>query len=203
MKLAIVLSSNRDEGGFSAKLLKKIVGFCADQVSVDAIWLNQYRIELCDADNKCSQMNCSINDDMALLSERIIAADAVLYIPVVHAYGTCTRMQSFIERLGYGFMRPQGRPMQNKLAIVAVVGRRYSHESVFSQMILNFLLNRCIIVGSGFPPTFRSELGSPDNDHEAWSSLKTSLLRTISFHQLLSKNTTASLNQTIHLEEVP
>lgn len=203
MKLAVVLGSNRTEVGFSAKLLEKITEFCSGQASVDPIWLNQYRIELCDADNKCSQNNCIINDDMVMLSERIVTADAVLYIPVVHAYGTCSRMQSFIERLGYGFMRPQGRPMQNKLAMVAVVGRRYSHESVFSQMILNLLLNRCIIVGSGFPPTFRSELDSPDNDHEAWSSLKTSLIRTISFHQLLSQNPEALLNNPVRPEEIP
>ncbi|HWV14681.1 MAG TPA: flavodoxin family protein [Cellvibrio sp.] len=203
MKLAVVLSSNRDEVGFSAKLLKKIVEFCAGQVSVDAIWLNQYRIELCDADNKCSQTNCAVKDDMEMLAERIIAADAVLYIPVVHAYGTCSRMQSFIERLGYGFMRPQGRPLQNKLALVAVVGRRYSHESVFSQMILNFLLNRCIIIGSGFPPTFRSELGSPDHDPEAWSALKTGLIRTMALHRLISEANMASLNKSVHLEEIP
>lgn len=183
MKIAVVLSSNRTEIGFSAKLLKGIEVLCKGRAELDSIWLNNYRIDLCDADNKCSDINCGLNDDMSILASRIVKADAIIYIPVVHAYGTCSRMQSFIERLGYGFMRPQSRPMQNKLAMVAVVGRRYSHESVYSQMILNLLLNRCIIAGSGFPATFHSEKGTPENDKEAWESLKSGLDRMVSIHQ--------------------
>lgn len=203
MKIVVVLSSNRIETGFSSKLLSKIQEFCHNKALIDPIWLASHHIQLCDADNKCSNNNCDIDDDMAALSERIVDADAILYIPVVHAYGTCSRMQAFIERLGYGFMRPQGRPLQNKLAMVAVVGRRYSHESVFSQMILNLLLNRCIIVGSGYPSTFRSELGTPEKDVEAWEALKTGLLRMISMHQLIAGNINQLLNQSIHLETIP
>lgn len=203
MRLAIVLSSNRVKSGFSSKLLKKIETFCEGMAEIDAIWLAHYKIDLCDADNQCSENVCGIKDDMGKLAERIIAADAVLYIPVVHAYVTCSRMQSFIERLGYGFMRPQDRPMQNKFAMVAVIGRRYSHESVFSQMILNLLLNRCIIVGSGFPPTFRSDVGSPENDNEAWLALKASLLRTIAVHRLVSDHISMFFQDDSLLESIP
>ncbi len=185
MKIALVISSNRVDG-FSAKLVKSITEFCAGKAEIDTIWLKDYRIDLCDADNKCQTSCCDLDDDVRLIADRLLAADSLLYVPVVHAYGTCSRMQSFIERLGYGFMRPLGRPLENKLAMVATVGRRYSHESVFSQMVLNLLLNRCIIIGSGFPANFRSSYHQPEDDTEAWASLKTGLVRMISMHDVLS-----------------
>lgn len=183
MKIAAVFGSNRKETGFSHLVARDISLICGDRATVDAIWLRDFRIELCDADNHCATSPCTINDDMPHLSQRVLDADAVIYVPVVHGYGTCSRMQAFIERLGYGFMRPLGRPMHDMLAMVVVVGRRYSHESVFSQMVLNLLLNRCILVGSGFPPTFRSDHGIPQRDSEAWESMKSGLNRMIALHE--------------------
>lgn len=73
--------------------------------------------------------------------------------------------------------------------MVVVVGRRYSHESVYSQMILNLLLNRCILVGSGFPATFRSEMGSPEKDVEALNSMRDGIYRMFELYQSLNDKT--------------
>jgi multimeric flavodoxin WrbA len=187
MKITVVLSSNRKEQGFSAKVLNSIETICTGIATIDPIWLTDHQLEMCDADNLCSSSDCLIDDDFHKLVPRILSADAVIYVPVVHAYGTCSRMQSFIERLGYGFMRPRGRPMKDKLAMVVVVGRRYSHESVYSQMVLNLLLNRCILVGSGFPANFRSEMGTPERDVEALNSMRDGIHRMFDLYQSLNE----------------
>lgn len=201
MKLAIILGSSRSDG-FSSKLLECIQSEFENIASIDPIWIKDFDIAICDSDNACKSKICGLKDDMEEICERILIADALLYIPVVQGYGTCSKMQIFLERLGYGFLRPMGRPLQNKLAMVAVVGRRYSHESVFSQVLLNLLLNRCIVVGSGFPPTFRSDKQHPLHDSEAWESLRAGIHRMKFLHSTLNQSELSHLESahTLQLE---
>ena len=110
-------------------------------------------------------------------------ADAILYLPVMHAYGTNSRFQAFLERVGYGFLRPRERPLRDKLAAVAVVGRRYGHTAVFSQVVLNVLLNKMVLVGSGFPATFNTQLVQ---DTEAEQALRETLDRLLEHFQKLN-----------------
>lgn len=79
-------------------------------------------------------------------------------------------------------MRPRERPLRDKLAAVAVVGRRYGHTAVFSQVVLNVLLNKMVLVGSGFPATFNTQLVQ---DTEAEQALRETLDRLLEhFHKL-------------------
>ena len=124
MKLTIIVGSSRP-CGVSARVVALACRHLGDQAEVDAVWLKDYRIDYCDADNACSSQDCQVPDDVAQLVARLAEADAVLYLPVMHAYGTNSRFQAFLERVGYGFLRPRERPLRDKLAAIAVVGRRY------------------------------------------------------------------------------
>jgi hypothetical protein len=65
---------------------------------------------------------------------------------------------------------------------VAVVGRRYGHTAVFGQVVLNVLLNKMVLVGSGFPATFNTQLVQ---DPEAEQALRETLDRLLEhFHKL-------------------
>lgn len=182
MKLIIIVGSSRAHG-VSARVVSLIRHHLEGRASVNELWLRDYRIDYCDADNACSQIDCAIQDDVLAIADEMVKADAVLYLPVMHAYGTNSRFQAFLERIGYGFMRPRGRPLKDKLAAVAVVGRRYGHTAVFSQVVLNILLNKMVLVGSGFPATFNTQLV---RDPEAEQALRETLDRLIEHYQKMN-----------------
>lgn len=182
MKLIVIVGSSRSHG-VSSQVVSLIRNHLESRASVKDLWLRDYRIDYCDADNACSQSDCSLPDDVATIVNEMVEADAILYLPVVHAYGTNSRFQAFLERVGYGFMRPRERPLRDKLAAVVVVGRRYGHTAVFDQVVLNILLNKMVLVGSGFPVTFNTQIVQ---DLEAEQALRETLDRLLEFHLKLS-----------------
>lgn len=93
---------------------------------------------------------CDQNDDAYEVLKKMISSDCIIYVTPVHGFGLSSIMQNFIERMGVGYLRFE-RPLTNKIGGIIAVGRRYSHDAVFSQIIRNLLLNRMILIGSGFP----------------------------------------------------
>lgn len=73
-----------------------------------------------------------------------------------------------------------GRPLKDKVASVIVIGRRYGHTAVYSQIVLNIMLNKMILAGSGFPVLFMGMLGQASEDIEALEALEETLNRMIS-----------------------
>lgn len=121
-----------------------------------------------------------LNDDMEYIIKQMIEADGIIYMPVMHACGTNSCFQAFLERSGYGYFRPMGRPLKDKVASVIVIGRRYGHTAVYSQIVLNIMLNKMILAGSGFPVLFMGMLGQASEDIEALEALEETLNRMIS-----------------------
>lgn len=175
MKLIIIVGSARTDG-VSARMVRFVQNYLNGRAEVTPLWLRDYRIEFCDADNACELKDCCVNDDVKYITESMQASDAILYMPVMHAYGTNSRFQAFLERVGYGFLRPRKRPLRDKLAAVAVIGRRYGHTGVFGQIVLNVLLNNMIMVGSGFPATIHSQM---TRDLEGEEALRSTLDRLV------------------------
>lgn len=97
---------------------------------------------------------CLVRDDVAALVERMCAADALIYAVPVHGFGPAQLMQTFIERSGVGHLRFH-RPLANKVGGAVVICRRYNDMQVYQQLLLNMLLNRMVVVGSGFPAVLR------------------------------------------------
>lgn len=185
MKVLVVVGSSRTHG-VSAQVVSLIRHHFAERAEVEPLWLRDYQIDYCDADNACFDTDCALPDDVREIVCAMESADAIIYLPVMHAYGTNSRFQAFLERVGFGFMRHRGRPLKDKLAAVVVVGRRYGHTSVFNQVVLNILLNQMVLVGSGFPPTFQSHL---IQDHEAESALRDTVDRLLEhYHKLHGPN---------------
>ncbi|AIC13687.1 hypothetical protein [Xylella fastidiosa] len=53
------------------------------------------------------------------------------------------------------------------VASVIVIGRRYGHTAVYSQIVLNIMLNKMILAGSDFPVLFMGMLDQASEDIEA------------------------------------
>lgn len=151
------------------------------------IRLREHRIETCGACGECNMRSdpCAANDDMPLIVQRLQAADGIVYAAPVHGYGMAHPMQIFIERAGVGYLRFK-RPLANKVAGAVVTGRRYAHEPVFNQLVNNILLNRMILVGSGYPATVRG--GAPGvalQDSEGLEAVRSLAFRMVGMARLL------------------
>ncbi|ODA90565.1 hypothetical protein ATY41_10050 [Leifsonia xyli subsp. xyli] len=93
-------------------------------------------------------------------------------------------MQLFIERAGVGVMRFH-RPLTNKLGAAIVIGRRYSLKGTHAQLVNNLLLNRLIVVGSGFPALVHTVgVGGALDDEEGLDSVRRTFDRIVDVGQL-------------------
>lgn len=184
MRLCIIVGSNR-RNGLSAQVCRAIQAYMSGRATCDFVYLSEHEIQYCDADNQCESRTCQLPDSVSVIAGKMLRADGIIYMPVMHAYGTNSRFQAFLERVGYGFFRPLKRPLQDKVAGVIVVGRRYGHTSVYSQIVLNVLLNKMLLIGSGFPPTFHGMLGKAADDQEAMLALTDMLDRMEELHHKL------------------
>lgn len=114
--------------------------------------LRDFNISACGQCGDCNYREnpCDFHDDMLKITERMSKADGIIYAVPVHGFGMGHLMQIFIERAGVCYLRFD-RPLTNKVGGAIVTGRRYNHQHVYSQLVSNILLNRMIMVGSGFP----------------------------------------------------
>ncbi|WP_169944034.1 flavodoxin family protein [Microbispora sp. H11081] len=123
-------------------------------VDFEAVDLRNIRMVACGPCGDCNDrvVRCVQTDDVAGVVDKMSAADGIIYAAPVHGFGTCSLMQTFLERAGVGYLRFD-RPLRNKVAGVIALARRYSAGEVWAQLTANALLNRMIVVGSGFPAT--------------------------------------------------
>ncbi|MEV5505212.1 flavodoxin family protein [Streptomyces orinoci] len=153
------------------------------------IQLRDHRIVPCGPCGDCNSRlaPCVQQDDVAEIVEEMKRADGIVYAVPVHGFGLAHLMQIFIERAGVGHLRFD-RPLANKVGGIIVTGRRYSDSSVHNQVVDNLLLNRMILVGSGFPVLLRNTLGTPGlHDAEGLDALDRMIHRMLGMIRLLRK----------------
>ncbi|MEV1007870.1 flavodoxin family protein [Streptomyces sp. NPDC049881] len=151
------------------------------------IHLRDHRISPCSPCGDCNSrtLPCEVRDDMPAIVEQMKQADGIVYAVPVHGFGLAHLMQIFVERAGVGFLRFD-RPLANKVGGIIVTGRRYSDGSVHHQLVDNLLLNRMILVGSGFPALLRNATGTPGlHDTEGLDALERMIHRMVDMTLLL------------------
>ena len=176
MKLLFINGSHRRNG-----TTEGIVDLCIEHLSADfpevesdVVHLCDKRIDMCDSCYDCESARvCWRQDDVPEIVKKMQAADGIIYAYPVHAFGVNTLMQMFLERAGVGYLR-FSRPLENKAAGTIVTGRRYAHETAWAQVALNLMLNRMILIGSGFPGVVKNDgknLGACIQDDEGVRSV--------------------------------
>lgn len=182
--LLFILGSHR-AGGNIDKLQEIVDGHESRELFTPKfIKLRDKKIGYCRSCYKCTEVgSCVQDDDMEYIVAQMIESDVIVFVPVVYAFGTNSIFQTFLERAGYGYLRPQGRPLKHKLALVTVIGRRYSHEAVASQIISNILLNEMILIGSGFIPLLHGQTfpGEIQYDKEGIDSFNRSISYVVNY----------------------
>ncbi|KVM61292.1 hypothetical protein WJ58_05230 [Burkholderia ubonensis] len=184
----VVVTGSERAMGNTEQVAEHIRSIFADHdCTIDVVHLREHRILPCGGCGECNTRTapCELDDDMPGIIARMCKADGIIYAVPVHGYGTAHSMQIFIERAGVGYLRFE-RPLANKVAGAVVTGRRYAHETVFHQLVSNFLLNRMILVGSGYPVVIHGGTpGAGMRDREGLDSLHAMLMRMIGMARLL------------------
>lgn len=215
--IAAINGSHRTDG-LTSQVLRALAEPAASRgVTFDVINLADHEIRPCGTCGGCNSRpsQCSIaDDDVPEIVRRLQGYDGIIYATPVYGFGLSSVMQTFIERAGVGYLR-FSRPLANKVGGVIVVGRRYSHDRVYGQLVDNLLLNRMIISGSGFPAFVQGQFGSgPEADHEGFSSARSTVDRMIDLldvlllphagrHDVQRRLSSLPLNERVSLEGFP
>lgn len=188
---AILAINGSERDGNTADLLRYVEGITAHRgVDFEVVNLRDLRIANCGACGDCNYrpMPCMVADDVPDVVARMVAADGIIFAAPVHGFGTASLMQAFIERAGVGYLRFD-RPLTNKVAGVIAVGRRYSQGEVWAQLVVNALLNRMIVVGSGFPAIVQAlHRGEALRDEEGVANISRMVDRMIDMIELLREH---------------
>ncbi|WP_205328258.1 flavodoxin family protein [Glycomyces sp. YM15] len=156
MRILTINGSERARGSTWLAVQEILARARARGCETDQIDLAERRVIRCDCGRCNSRPDpCPVDDDVGAIVAAMIEADAVFLAAPVHGFGLSSLMQTFVERAGVGHLRFE-RPLTNTIGAAVVIGRRYGHLDVHAQLLHNLLLNRFIIVGSGFPVTIHS-----------------------------------------------
>ncbi|MEO3785207.1 flavodoxin family protein [Actinocorallia sp. B10E7] len=129
---------------------------------------------------------CTREDDLPAAVRRLSEAAGVIFASPVQGFGISGLMQTFIERAGVCHMRYE-RPLTNKVGGAIAVARRYSSTESWSHLVANLLLNRMILVGSGFPATVHGlHPGEAVKDEEGMANVERMVERMIDMIELLA-----------------
>lgn len=160
-------------------------GIDFETVDLRTLWM-----ERCGPCGDCNDRTtpCTLGDGVPAVVQKMIDADGIIFAAPVHGFGTASLMQTFIERAGVGYLRFD-RPLSNKVAGIISVARRYSAGEVWAQLTVNALLNRMIIVGSGFPATVHAlHKGDALHDEEGLTNVERLVDRMADMIELLREH---------------
>lgn len=185
------ISGSERPGGNTDLALTHVAGMATERgAGFRMLSLRDYRFSPCSRCGNCNSRlsPCEVADDMPKLIEEMVRADGIIYAAPVHGFGLAHLMQIFIERAGVGYLRFE-RPLVNKVGGIIVTGRRYSDSAVHSQLVNNMLLNRMILVGSGFPALLRNTTSKPGlDDGEGVEALERMVHRMLDMIELLKRH---------------
>ncbi|MFE7134898.1 flavodoxin family protein [Streptomyces sp. NPDC057638] len=189
LKILAVNGSERD--GNTADVLRHAATAARRRsVVFETVDLRSIRMERCGPCGDCNDRTapCAVADSVPGVVRRMVEADGIIFAAPVHGFGTASLMQTFIERAGVGYLRFD-RPLSNKVAGVISVARRYSAGEVWSQLTANALLNRMIVVGSGFPATVHAlHRGDALKDEEGLTNVTRLVERMTDMIELLAEH---------------
>lgn len=188
-KIVAINGSERD--GNTADVLRYAAAVAEQRgAELEAINLRNLNMTRCGPCGDCNDrlVPCVQQDDIPGVMDKMIAADGIIFAAPVHGFGAASLMQTFIERAGVGYLR-FNRPLSNKVAGVISVARRYSAGEVWAQLTVNALLNRMIVVGSGFPSEIQAlHRGDALKDDEGLTNVGRMVERMIDMINLLNEH---------------
>ncbi|MCD0447750.1 flavodoxin family protein [Actinocorallia sp. API 0066] len=131
---------------------------------------------------------CAMQDDLPAAVRVLREADGVIFAAPVQGFAISGLMQTFIERAGVCHLRFE-RPLTNKVGGAIAIARRYSATESWTHLTAHLLLNRMILVGSGFPAAVHGlHPGEALHDEEGMTNVERMVDRMIDMIELLAEH---------------
>jgi multimeric flavodoxin WrbA len=113
----LILSGSRNREGQTARCIKAVQkGLTAGKAESEVIFLIEHKIErcrMCEADGwgQCRRNStCIIEDDMAMIAEKVKAADVLVFANPVYFFDLSESMRSFLDRYRRTLFKPGKAP---------------------------------------------------------------------------------------------
>jgi len=120
-RILAVVGSPRKNGNTHILVSKMAEGAAGAGAAVDELLLSELSISECDGCHACWKgKQCSKNDDMRQIYEKIIQSDVIIFGTPVYWYGPTALMKAFIDRFVY-FNCPENRKKIKGLAAAIAI----------------------------------------------------------------------------------
>ncbi|MHA1804008.1 MAG: flavodoxin family protein [Promethearchaeota archaeon] len=120
-KILGIMGSPRKNGNTHVMLSKILEGAKESGAETEIIFLGDLRIQECDGCYACwNGNNCSKQDDMNDLYEKISESDVLIFGTPVYWYGPTALMKAFLDRFVYFNCTENRKKIKNKRAVLAV-----------------------------------------------------------------------------------
>ncbi len=134
MKILEIIASPRKNGNtaiIAEKMSNRFKEF--EDVEIEQIFLSDMSLGLCKGCCAClvkGEEYCPNKDDRAIIEEKIISADAIIFLSPVYAMNMTALMKNFLDRFAFTMHRP--RFFNQYTMIVAVTGSVGLKETINS-----------------------------------------------------------------------
>ena len=99
MNIIIISSSPRKEGNSDLLCNEFMKGALTAGHQVEKVFLREKKINYCTGCGVCyTQKKCSQNDDLAMLLDKLIQADVIVFSSPLYFFTKCGPLQTFIAR---------------------------------------------------------------------------------------------------------
>ncbi len=143
MNVLGISSSPRRSGNTVTLLEEVLAGARAEGAETELFSLAGKEIQPCDACNSCFKTGgCHIDDDMAAVYEKIVAADGIIFGAPVYFYGMPAQLKALIDRT-YA-PPPGGGRMANKVGGIVVVAGSVGVIDVVKDLYFYFAVKRML-----------------------------------------------------------
>ena len=132
MKILGIVCSPR-KGGNTEILVEQVLASARDLgADTELDFIADKKIAPCDGCESCLVTGkCKVDDDMQGMYPKLIEADGIVFGTPVYFWGMTAQAKTLIDRT---FIFRRNRPLRNKIAAFAVVGRRRGISQTLSAL---------------------------------------------------------------------
>ena len=146
MRIVILMGSPRKQDSLS--VCKEIeAGLGTKNMNYDYIFLRDYEIQDCKGCGVCfkkSENLCPCKDDLAIIREKLIEADGIIFATPVYAYQVPAPLKRIIDRMAFLFHRQE---LVGKPALIVVTSDGGGHKQVSKYMKMTASGWACDLIG--------------------------------------------------------
>ncbi len=155
MKKVVAINGSPRKNGNTYHLLNKTlesIKAIKPDVECEIIETAQLKLEGCNACSACfrnKNMKCIINDDMNMIIEKMVSADAIILGTPTYFADVSSEMKAIIDRAG-DVVIANDRALSRKIGASVVAVRRAGGIPAFNTMNNFFFINDMIVPGSTY-----------------------------------------------------